>query len=278
MNAPGEDALASRGLLVRAKKGALVPTAAGILSLCKDPQRFYPEARLRLLRYEGTTAETGGRANAVGDVWISGPLREQIVLARRYLLRWLGAAVRLGAGGRFRRTTLIPEAAWLEAIVNGVIHRSYSLGGDHVRVSLFADRLEVESPGRLPGLVRVETIRTTRFARSPRIARAILELGVGRELGEGVDRMFEEMELAGLPDPICRQGPASVSVTLRMDPVGARMLRVLPSGSERLVEYLLANRRVSTGEARQVLGVSVNTARRYLTMLADAGYVSHIAQ
>ncbi len=55
------------------------------------------------------------------------------------------------------------------------------------------------------------------------------------------------------------------------------MLRVLPSGSERLVEYLLANRRVTTGEARQVLGVSVNTARRYLMVLEEAGYVTHVA-
>ncbi len=90
--------------------------------------------------------------------------------------------------------------------MNAVTHRSFSLGGDHVRVELFDDRLEVESPGRLPGLVRLENIRSTRFARNPRIARALSDLGYGRELGEGVNRMFEEMNRVGLPDPVYHQG------------------------------------------------------------------------
>lgn len=266
------EALTSRGLVTQGKRGS-VPTVAGVLTLTTDPQRWFPEARIRLLRFSGRSIETGTRANIVDDVWIDGSLRDQITGARRLLRRWLGTAVRLGSGGRFGRTTLLPENAWVEAIVNAMIHRSYSLGGDHVRVSLFSDRLEVESPGRLPGLVRIETIRTTRFARNPRIARAILELGFGMELGEGVDRMFEEMQLVGLPDPAYRQGPASVTVALLMDPQGARMLRLLPAGSERLVEYLLANRQITTADASEILGVAVNTARRYLTVLADAGHL-----
>jgi ATP-dependent DNA helicase RecG len=269
-----DDALLARGLLVRSR-GQLLPTVAGILTLGSDPQRFLPEARVRLLRYQGSVRETGERSNVVSDVQGDGALRDQILFARRTLRRWLGAAIRLGPSGRFRRTTLIPEKVWLEAIVNAVVHRSYSVGGDHIRVSLFADRLEVESPGRLPGLVRIETIRSTRFARNPRVARAVLEFGFGRELGEGVDRMFEDMEQAGLPDPVYRQGPASVTVALLMDPIGARMRRLLPQGSERFVEFVLGTERVTTAQAKELLGVSVNTARRYLAALADAGYLQH---
>ena len=113
--------------------------------------------------------------------------------------------------------------------MNAVVHRSYSLGGDHVRVELFEDRLTVESPGRLPGLVRLENIRSTRFARNPRIASAMNDLGYGRELGEGVDRMFQEMELAGLPDPVFTQGPASVLVTLLADPLAGGCCGAFPS-------------------------------------------------
>ncbi len=269
-----DDSLVSRGLLTRTRNGT-APTVAGVLTLGRGPQQFLPEARIRLLRYQGTGRETGERSNIISDVEGTGALRDQITFARRTLRRWLGAATRLGPGGRFRPTSLIPEDAWLEAVVNAVAHRSYSIGGDHIRISLFADRLEVESPGRLPGLVRIETIRSTRFARNPRVARTVLELGYGRELGEGVDRMFEEMQRAGLPDPVYRQGPASVTVTLLMDPIGARMLRLLPSGSERFVEFVLGSERVTTAQAKELLGVSVNTARRYLTALADAGYLRH---
>ena len=81
--------------------------------------------------------------------------------------------MRLGTRGRFTRSTIIPEFAWLEAIVNAVTHRSYSIGGDHIRVEIFDDRIEIGSPGRLPGLVRIDNLRSTRFARNPRIARAL---------------------------------------------------------------------------------------------------------
>ena len=201
-----DDALLARGLLVQSR-GQLLPTVAGTLTLGSDPQRFLPEARVRLLRYQGSLRETGERSNAVSDVQGDGALRDQILFARRTLRRWLGAAIRLGPSGRFRRTTLIPEKVWLEAIVNAVVHRSYSIGGDHIRVSLFADRLEVESPGRLPGLVRmsVEAIRSTWFARNPRVARTVLEFGFGRELGEGVDRMFGP----GLPGVPGNRGPGN---------------------------------------------------------------------
>ncbi len=87
--------------------------------------------------------------------------------------------------------------------------------------------------------------------------------------------MFEEMERVGLPDPVYRQGPASVTVTLLMDPLGARMLRALPAGSERFVEHLLSRGRVTTAEAANLLGVSVNTGRRYLQLLSDARFLVH---
>ena len=272
-----DDALLARGLLTP-NRGQLLPTVAGMLTLGANPQRFLPEARIRLLRYQGNARETGDRSNILSDVQGDGALRDQILFARRTLRRWLASVIRLGSGGRFHRETMIPERVWLEAVVNAVIHRSYSIGGDHIRVSLFADRLEVESPGRLPSLVRIETIRSTRFARNPRVARTVLEFGFGRELGEGVDRMFEGMEQAGLPDPIYRQGPASVSVSLLMDPLGARMLRLLPAGSERFVEFALSSERLTTAEAKEILGVSVNTARRYLSVLADAGYLRRESQ
>jgi len=261
-----EAALRARGLLAE-HRGRTVPTAAGLLVLGRDPQAHYPEAYVRLLRYAGTSRETGARSNIVGDVRLAGPIPEQIAAARRRLRRWLPTATRLGPGGRFGHQALVPEAAWLEAIVNGVIHRSYAIGGDHIRVELFDDRLEVVSPGRLPGLVRIATIRTTRFARNPRIARALADLDYGRELGEGVNRMYEEMARAGLPEPAFYQSPASLRITFRADPVSARILALLPAGSERFAEHLVVNGRVTTTQAMQLLGVSRPTAVGYLGRL-----------
>jgi ATP-dependent DNA helicase RecG len=122
--------LQSRGLLV-GRDGALAPTVAGLLVLGRDPQQTFPEAYVRLIRYRGSSRETGVRANVIQDVVCGGPITAQIDAARRRLRRWIPATIRLGEAGRFARATLIPEFAWLEAIVNAVVHRSYSMAGDH---------------------------------------------------------------------------------------------------------------------------------------------------
>ena len=160
--------------------------------------------------------------------------------------------------------------------MNALVHRSYSIGGDHIRVHVFDNRVEVESPGRLPGLVRIENIRSTRFARNPRIARAVAELGYGRELGEGVNRMFEEMRAAGLPDPVYAQGPATVIVSLLADPLSGELFRYLPHGSERFVEYLSRTGRVTTAQAAAILRLSRPTARMHLGRLGELGLIEHV--
>ena len=60
--------------------------------------------------------------------------------------------------------------AWLEGLVNAVTHRDYSISGDYIRVTMFDDRIEFLSPGKLPGIVTVENIQNTRFSRNPLIA------------------------------------------------------------------------------------------------------------
>lgn len=273
--ASAEVVLPARGLAAE-RDGLPRPTVAGLLVFGRAPQTAFPEASLRLLRYRGSSRETGTRGNVTRDRRLEGPIVAQIDAARQLLRRWLPPAIRLEREGRFVRSTLIPQFVWLEAIVNAVTHRSYSIGGDHVRVELFDDRLEVESPGRLPGLVRLDNIRSTRFARNPRVARALSDLGYGRELGEGVNRMFEEMSRAGLPDPVYTQGPASVRVILLADPIARHILDRLPPGSERFVEYLSRSERVTTTQAVELLRASRPTVLRYLRDLAEQGLIEHV--
>lgn len=114
----------------------------------------------------------------------------------------------------------MPEPAWLEGLVNAVVHRSYSVMGDHTRVDIFDDRIEIESPGRFPGLADPSTpLAISRFARNPRIARVCADLRFGQELGEGIRRMFEEMRLAGLTAPVYSQTSGSARLMLSCEAV-----------------------------------------------------------
>lgn len=62
-------------------------------------------------------------------------------------------------------------------------------------------RMLIQSPGKLPGAVTLDNIRNHRFSRNPTIARVFSAFDWVRELNEGVDKIFQEMDEAGLPAP-----------------------------------------------------------------------------
>ena len=85
--------------------------------------------------------------------------------------------------------------------MNAVTHRAYSISGTDIQVKMFDDHIVVESPGKLPGLVRADNIRYTHFSRNPKIAEYLKAYNFVKEYGEGVDRMCRELEAVGLNVP-----------------------------------------------------------------------------
>ncbi|MFA5786814.1 MAG: ATP-binding protein [Actinomycetota bacterium] len=268
-----ERLLAARGLTAPRRR----VTVAGYLLFGKQPQTHFPEAYVRVLRYGGFGRGTGARQQLLRDVRCEGPILSVIDRAAGAVRSLQPTRRALGERGRFEEKGLIPEPAWLEGLVNAVVHRSYSLGGDHIRLEIFEDRIETESPGRFPGLVDPrEPLAAPRFARNPRIARVSAELGYGQELGEGIRRMFEEMRLAGLPDPLYRQTTASVRLTLVATTLDRELEARLPAHSRDLLALLRRAERLSTGEVADSLGVSRPAIIRRLNALKGAGLVEWI--
>jgi ATP-dependent DNA helicase RecG len=254
-------------------------TVAGCLLFARYPQGFLPEAFVRVLRYRGTDRGAGERQQLISDQRIEGPIPSLLLRAREDVQRVQPVRRALTASGRFGDVALIPEDAWLEGVVNAVVHRSYSVAGDHIRIEIFEDRIEISSPGRFPGLVDLsDPVRMTRFARNPRIARVCADLSFGQELGEGIRRMFEEMRLAGLNDPIYRQTSGSVQLTLLAEPVDRALQERLPEHARAIVGALRAGERLSTGEIAEVLGVSRPVAQRELAVLRDEGVIEWVGK
>ena len=121
----------------------------------------------------------------------------------------------LGADTRFVTEPEYPEFAWKELIVNAVAHRDYSIKGTDIQIKMFDDRLTVESPGTLPGIVRLNNMRHVHFSRNPKIAQFLHEYEYVQEFGEGVDRLYEVMETAGLPQPEYRVEAFMLYATIR---------------------------------------------------------------
>jgi ATP-dependent DNA helicase RecG len=269
-----EHLLAARSL-VRADHRLSV---AAYLLFGKLPQQRMPHAHVRVLRYLGEARGTGSRLtlDADGDRRCEGGIPTVLQEAADVIEDVLPKRRALGSSGRFEAVPIIPRDAWLEGLVNAVVHRSYSATGDHIRVEVFPDRIEIESPGRFPGLVDPRRpLDIARYARNPRIARVCADLNIGRELGEGIHRIFDEMRIAGLSEPVYQQTPQSTRLVLSATaaiPIDVR--QALPRGSERILALLrTAHTPLGTGEIVEGTDLSRPTVNKALRLLREAGFV-----
>lgn len=195
---PLEQLLLSRHLAKR-RDGGLFLTKAGVLLLGKDPRALLPGAYVRFVRYQGTEKKTGADHNAVKDEVFGDPLPRLFLRLSDFLRSQVRELSYLGPDGRFVREPEYPEFVWQEAVVNALVHRSYSLTNTPVMIEMYDDRLEITSPGDYPaGVTPREFIHNPR---NPRLMDGMRSLRFVRMLSEGSLRMRQEMLRANLPEP-----------------------------------------------------------------------------
>lgn len=136
------------------------------------------------------------------DVIFEGTLLKMINEAIAYLDTQVKEKTYLGPDGIFVTEEEYPKFVRQELIVNAVTHRAYSIAGTDIQIKMFDDHIVVESPGKLPGLVRADNIRFTHFSRNPKIAEFLKNYKFVKEFGEGVNRMCNELEQVGLKDSV----------------------------------------------------------------------------
>ncbi len=194
-----EEYLLQNKNFARRVNGQIRLSAAAVLLFAEKPQRFFPRARIRFIRYEGCEARTGAAMNVIKDILFEGSILKQTRNAIAFLQTQIRERTYLGANGVFQTESEYPEFVLTELIVNAVTHRDYSITGTDIQIKMFDDRIEVDSPGRLPGLVKPDNIRYTHFSRNPNIAEFMKWYEYVKEYGEGIDRIYQELEVHGLP-------------------------------------------------------------------------------
>lgn len=199
-NQSNYDLLKARKFIIT-EKGKDYLTTAGVLLFTKDPSLFIPCARVRVIKIEGLEMQTGTEMNIVKDETFALPLYKVIAKTEEFIKTQLREFNHLGPDGKFVSIPEYPEFAWKEGLVNAVTHRDYSISGEHIKIILYDDRLEIISPGKLPGLITLDTMRTERFSRNPQISRVLTDLKLVRELNEGVKRIYKEMQEFFLDEP-----------------------------------------------------------------------------
>ena len=200
---------------VSKKNGKEEISAAAMLLFGKNTKHFFPRARIRFVRYEGTEAKVGAKMNVIKDVIFDGRILQVAEKALDFVRSQIKERTYLGAEAKFVTEAEYPEFAWKELIINAIAHRDYSIKGTDIQVKMFDNRLVVESPGTLPGIVRLNNMRHVHFSRNPKIAQFLHEYEYVQEFGEGVDRLYEVMDAAGLPQPEYKVDAFMLYATIR---------------------------------------------------------------
>ena len=275
----------NKGFVVGKNQRDMLSVAA-LLLFGKEPQRWFQRARVRVICFDGNVEHTGTRMNVVKDEMFEG----RIIEMTRNVLAFVKTQIRehtfLGEGAVFRTVPEYPEFCWTELIVNAIAHRDYSISGTDIQVKIFSDHLTVESPGILPGTVRLGNIRTTHFSRNPKIANVLHDYGFVREFGEGINRIYEEMAKAGLPAPEFKQSDFILRATIRKivntekksdgqsvvaDRIDENVAQNVAQNDRRsaIIKCIKENPYISRAKIAYILGVSVKTVERDIAEMSD---------
>ena len=245
----------------------------------------HPNAGVRIFRVFGAERTTGPKHNVEELPRIEGPLPSVYERSCEALQALIGRPSRL-VGRRFVESLEYPDFAWREALLNALLHRDYSIEGLGTEVWLFSDRLEVVSPGNLPTGVTLEALlRFDRLhvSRNPRTVRVMADLGHARDQGEGIPRMFAEMEDAFLAPPEMSVASRQVRVVLRNSPALAAADREFIADLGRLDleraelrALLQAHRhgRVDNSSIRSLVGLGTLAASKMLRRLREKGLLT----
>jgi ATP-dependent DNA helicase RecG len=179
--------------------GKMVPTISGILMACDRPDLYLPNAFIQAVCYRGTTRNADYQVDAED---IFGPINRQVAEACRFVEKNMKTAARKSPAREE-----VPQYsinAVFEALVNAVAHRDYSIQNAKIRLHMYADRLELCSPGIFPNTMTVESLALRQATRNELLtsllARCPLErviAGSGRSFlmdkrGEGVPIILSE--------------------------------------------------------------------------------------
>ncbi len=252
-----------------------------ILLFGKRPQKYFGRARVRFIRFEGTQELPGTEMNVIKDEIFEGRLLDQLNAAIAFVKTQIKERTFLGKDGLFVTIPEYPEFCWKELIVNAVTHRDYSISGTDIQIKMFDDKFVVESPGIFAGTVTEKNIRTTHFSRNKAIAAYMKEYKFVKEFGEGVKRIYKEMDEANLPSPTFKKQAFMTIATIKNNLLESKSKNVThveshaeplneplnePHGSiiNLIREKIRQNDRISKAQLAKDLGVSISTIKRAL--------------
>lgn len=239
-----------------------IPTVAGLMLFSDEPQASLPKrSAIKIFRYKTSGCADRDMLDGVPQT-IEGCAYNQIYSAVEQTKRIVDSMKKLGHG---LENVSYPTEALHEIITNAVIHRDYSIQTD-IQIRIFDNRIEVESPGVLPGHITVSNILDEQFSRNPRIVRLInkFENPPNKDVGEGLNTAFDAMEKLRLKSPEIIQNDNSVLVIIKHERLASPEVMVM--------EYLKDHKLITNAQGRKLTGIkSENIMKNVFIKLREQG-------
>lgn len=224
------------------------PKVSSVLLFADEPQAALPkQSGIKIYRYK-TKANEGTRETLDFDpISVEGPIYDQIYSA-------VTKTTEIIESGKVLKETGLeeidyPQKALHEIVTNAVLHRDYSIAAD-IHIRIFDNRVEVESPGSLPGHITTKNILSEQFARNGAIVRLINKFPnpPNKDVGEGLNTAFNEVKQLRLKQPEIIEKDNSVLVLIKHEP--------LASAEELVMTYLETHDEIHNSTARDITGVT----------------------
>ena len=288
-----DEILQDRYLLIKADD-KIAPTNALVLLAANSPRKSIPGCRVRVQRFTGDTEGTGNDYAPVRDRFFEGNVVSIIKAAAQDLDELVYDVTWLNKDGKFETTPEYPRWAWFESLVNACVHRSYSFSGTEITVKLFANRMEIESPGGFVPPVNERNLYQTRAARNHHFMDAMRYLGYVQMAREGTRRIKESMESYCLPEPQFRQEALHgvvVRVTLFNDHItrkrssdrdvalffGVEIWKTLQEHEIALVAHSYRNRTINVSDASRITGRTWASSKKDLERLVRKNVLEFVS-
>jgi predicted HTH transcriptional regulator len=186
------------------------PTIGGLLCFGVQPTRRLPYATLNCVAYPGNVVSRELRDRAE----IDGRVDEQVLSGIAFIRRALPQPSDVRGASRVERP-MYSEESLREVVANAVAHRHYGIAGP-INVRLFADRLEIVSPGAPPNGVTPDSMRVgVSVRRNQFVAQHLVEHGLVDAVGRGIVLLFDEAAALALPEPRIDVSDTWTTVTLQ---------------------------------------------------------------
>lgn len=222
------------------------PKISGLLLFNDNPVALLPrKCGIKITRYD-TSEITPEREHLKEQKNIEGCLYEQIHKAADCITDIM-SNIKIWTPNGLAIVNYPQETIW-EILVNAVIHRDYSISDD-IHILIFNNRIEVISPGKLPGYVTIENILESRFSRNTKIVRTLnrYKNPPNKDMGEGLNTAFQKMKEWKLKEPFIKTEGNYVKVIISHTP--------LATPEEAIMEFLKNNSQIKNKQAREITGI-----------------------